>query len=1280
MADLLCFAALLRAFANLEIVVLTHAGEKTLQPAQGHETGYVVELPSADFKRIVGKAAPILKVTCSMLRVVSAVASPIAKLAGMDLPFSRGIDLACLKDVQCGESSLGEIFEGTAVGDAIAKLEAVSTAASGRKAEAVAASKEGHDSDADAAHADPQAPQPAGELPLLEFVDASINQCEGIIEWAKAEAGVDHDEEAEVELGLDATSNSANAVASVQSVDAVKELILLACRQAKPPRETDVGKHSIAGLSKTVAPSGIRWLSAEGRAIELARDSEPEPELETQLEPEPETSSSELSESRSWTLPLIVEPNQLVESQQQVTLTLSSRASIREAQEQLKDALKVTGTIEIQLPSHHTVQSPHELQMLDDGPCAVQLCRPARRSRIWRRQLMQQVNDDCVCVDITEGSIIVSINGLPAWAATALASLALGGDSNSKFHLRMHEVLSQKFANVTGDLLQARLGGVEQAIAAAECAPYTAAEFVPEWYPEQEIVAVQELLRENAGRISLTQLQYHNVCCPRQLAEDRRRRQFQSTSPSHAAATPPAAATSASASAQEIGPWLGEVTRVRTPDSTLEERAPAIHQSLHNWLVQAQLGHLATPLQSILPTDIRLLGGLPRAEIATRCNDAGLDDSDTKTLLAAWDVLVSTTTDSRASTTVAEGVPPERTAQDQSEPEPEDELPTRSSDSPVNRSVSLQWLNDFVAQHRGTRFSFERREFMAPEDGGGNQSGIDITAETLDPHRSARRATETAGTGQPVTVRYVGIMFETMTTADVMEAIIRPVARVQHKSYAEAAIPLQSTDSPTYFVSHAWDSLFVDLVDGLGAYLEGAAQAETFPWLDIFAINQDDTGGQFSAMDELDDGRTLARVIELSRATLVVLDKDRVAPFARLWCLYEIGSTPPSKLQLLTHGFSEKDISRHIWNINAGDALCFSDEDRQMIHTKIVDQFGTMEKFTIELQLRLLLRPMSYAADLQALRDRAGPPETYRFDQVQQHVEAASDQVACVVGGPGEGKSTLAAMMLSTQSRGAWREPNTQEQGDGEVIVGRRVFVEGHGEGIVVSFIRARIGASSHVIKFDGTGDSNIKLARKGNRKTPWQVWQDYIGLETPSERDGGDLKFIHAHHFCKRSDTNRQDVGAIARSLGYQIAQHVDHTGSLMFGLSPEEAEKVQTDPVAAVQLLVVRQLEGLAAAGRRVVLLVDALDESQERGTNPVVRMLQKLGKADTKALSVVVTMRPQPEANLLILKHAFGSVNVRDFAPSELHQSADISAVLSSMDCLVGAPEWVAAIQAH
>ena len=53
---------------------------------------------------------------------------------------------------------------------------------------------------------------------------------------------------------------------------------------------------------------------------------------------------------------------------------------------------------------------------------------------------------------------------------------------------------------------------------------------------------------------------------------------------------------------------------------------------------------------------------------------------------------------------------------------------------------------------------------------------------------------------------------------------------------------------------------------------------------------------------------------------------------------------------------------------------------------------------------------------------------------------------------------------------------------------------------------------------------------------------------------------FIHAKHFCKRADAKRQDLGAIARSLGYQIAQHVDHSDALMFGLTQQDAEKVQT------------------------------------------------------------------------------------------------------------------------
>eukprot|EP01051_Picozoa_sp_SAG22_P011054 SAG22_NODE_1036_length_5904_cov_4.908355_1_plen_556_part_10 len=141
---------------------------------------------------------------------------------------------------------------------------------------------------------------------------------------------------------------------------------------------------------------------------------------------------------------------------------------------------------------------------------------------------------------------------------------------------------------------------------------------------------------------------------------------------------------------------------------------------------------------------------------------------------------------------VSDGSALEPKPEPEQEPEPESAFEPESVfgviASPVDRSISLRWLIDFVAQNRGKRISFERREFLAPEDDGGNEAGIGVTAETLSSHRIKRRASEAAGTGQPVMVRYSGIVFEAMTTADVMEAMIRPVARTHHKSFAEAKI------------------------------------------------------------------------------------------------------------------------------------------------------------------------------------------------------------------------------------------------------------------------------------------------------------------------------------------------------------------------------------------------------------------------------------------------------------------------------------------------------------
>jgi hypothetical protein len=52
-------------------------------------------------------------------------------------------------------------------------------------------------------------------------------------------------------------------------------------------------------------------------------------------------------------------------------------------------------------------------------------------------------------------------------------------------------------------------------------------------------------------------------------------------------------------------------------------------------------------------------------------------------------------------------------------------------------------------------------------------------------------------------VHYADILFERMCTTDVVEGIVRAVARGMHQNYATAKMPLACVSAPTYFASHA---------------------------------------------------------------------------------------------------------------------------------------------------------------------------------------------------------------------------------------------------------------------------------------------------------------------------------------------------------------------------------------------------------------------------------------------------------------------------------------------
>ena len=68
------------------------------------------------------------------------------------------------------------------------------------------------------------------------------------------------------------------------------------------------------------------------------------------------------------------------------------------------------------------------------------------------------------------------------------------------------------------------------------------------------------------------------------------------------------------------------------------------------------------------------------------------------------------------------------------------------------------------------------------------------------------------------------------------------------------------------------------------------------------------------------DGKTLARVVDASEACLVVLDSEAFA-LSRLWCLYEIGSTPLQKLQLLTHEAAAAQVVAAARQVDAATAM-----------------------------------------------------------------------------------------------------------------------------------------------------------------------------------------------------------------------------------------------------------------------------------------------------------------------------------------------------------------------
>ena len=119
-------------------------------------------------------------------------------------------------------------------------------------------------------------------------------------------------------------------------------------------------------------------------------------------------------------------------------------------------------------------------------------------------------------------------------------------------------------------------------------------------------------------------------------------------------------------------------------------------------------------------------------------------------------------------------------------------------------------------------------------------------------------------------VRLEGNTLENLTTQEVVNEIIIPRTKHSMNRYINKLSP-SVVNFPTYFVSHVWSALFLDLIASLSHEIKLKESDEesrnVFVWIDIFAINQQKIDGQKF------DLATLPRaIVEATKGTLVCVD------------------------------------------------------------------------------------------------------------------------------------------------------------------------------------------------------------------------------------------------------------------------------------------------------------------------------------------------------------------------------------------------------------------------
>ena len=191
-----------------------------------------------------------------------------------------------------------------------------------------------------------------------------------------------------------------------------------------------------------------------------------------------------------------------------------------------------------------------------------------------------------------------------------------------------------------------------------------------------------------------------------------------------------------------------------------------------------------------------------------------------------------------------------------------------------------------------------------------------------------------------------------MTTAKVCELYIKQVTVKSQSSFCDLLRFVKHDDygeNATVFISHAWNSLFLDVVSALLYHFKG--KEETVVWFDIFSNNQH---RPISAQYEW-WASTLKYAISCFQHTVLVLNpwSDPI-PYSRAWCLlemyytakteskFEVAMSENEHLKFLSdisnHG--KRSIDQMLSTIKSRNSECSLKEDKEKILSVISNTIG----------------------------------------------------------------------------------------------------------------------------------------------------------------------------------------------------------------------------------------------------------------------------------------------------------------------------------------------------